>query len=445
MDLKQFVSRLKEAGDLLRIRRKVSPRHEMAAILEQVDRNTGRAVLFERVRGYASPVIGNLFSRRRRLALALGVDERALLKEYARRSKRRLKPRIVEGAPVTQTVLRKPDILREIPVLTHREKDAGPYFSCAVTMARDPETGASGMGIYRIQVRSGNEVSLNFQNPPLTSFLQKAEAMGKELEVAIVLGMDPLSFVASVFPSPPQTDRFEIAGGLRGEPVELVACSSVDVLVPADAQFVLEGRIRPGVQVREGPFGESWGTYQEGRNPVARIDALMRRKKPIYQALLSHSGEEPTLMGLAIEATLADSLRAEHPGIASVAIDRFDRGRLIVGIRKRSDAEPRRLLKRILSSVPVIKIAVVVDEDIDVNDPYAIGFAMATRLQAKRGVLVIDEARSSNLDPSAIARKAGRFGSKLGLDATLPLGAPKARFEMAQTPQKMRQRAKQYA
>ena len=445
MDLDEFIARLEKAGDLVRIRQRLSTKYEIAAVLDLADKTTGQAVLFERVRGHRTPVVGNLLSRRRRLALALGVEEGELLKAYSKRVKRRIKPRPVSDGPVMQRVVeRNVNILKEMPVLTHRQGDASPYFTSAVTMAKDPETGASGMGIYRIQVRGRNEVSLNFQNPPLSHFLRKAEAMGKELEVAIVLGMDPLTFIASVFPSPPGTDRFEIAGGLRGKAVELVACRTVDVRVPAHAEFVLEGRIRPGVRVDEGPFGESWGTYREGRNPVARITAIAHRKKPTYHALLSFSGEETTLIGLSMEAALIGSLRAEHPGVISVATDRFNRSNLIVQMKKRSDDEPRRVLERVLSGAPIVKTAVVVDDDIDPDDPYSVGFAISTRFQPKRGAVVLDGLSASSLDPSAFAGKTGTVTSKLGIDATRPLSAPKAKFEMVRISRKLKEKTRAF-
>ena len=445
MDLDEFIARLDKAGDLVRIRQRLSTKYEIAAVLDLADKTTGQAVLFERVRGHRTPVVGNLLSRRRRLALALGVEEGELLKEYSRRVKRRVKPRQVSDGPVMQRVVeRNVNILKEIPVLTHRKGDASPYFTSAVTMARDPETGASGMGIYRIQVRGRNEVSLNFQNPPLSHFLRKAEAMGKELEVAIVVGMDPLTFIASVFPSPPGTDRFEIAGGLRSKAVELVQCRTVDVRVPAHAEFVLEGRIRPGVRVDEGPFGESWGTYREGRNPVARITAITHREKPTYHALLSFSGEETTLIGLSMEAALIGSLRAEHPGVISVATDRFNRSNLIVQMKKRNDAEPRKVLQRVLSGAPIVKTAVVVDDDIDPDDPYSVGFAISTRFQPKRGAVVLDGLSASSLDPSAFAGKTGTVTSKLGIDATRPLSAPKAKFEMVRISRKLKEKTRAF-
>lgn len=442
MDIKEFISKLDKAGDLVRIKKPVSTKYEIAAVLDLVDKSTRQAVLFERVRGHTTPVIGNLLSHRRRIALALGVPEEGLLKEYSRRMKRRVKPRVVARGPVMEVVVeRNPDILKEVPALTHREGDASPYFSSAVTMARDPETGETGMGIYRIQVRGRNLVSLNFQNPPLTDFLRKAEAKGKELEVAIVLGMDPLTFIASVFPAPAGTDRFDIAGGLRGEAVELVKCRTIDVFVPARAEFVLEGRVKPGVRVQEGPFGESWGTYQRGTNPVARITAIMHRKKPTYQALLSYSGEDTQLLSMSLEAVLMDSLRAAHPGLVSIALDKSNRSNLIVSMRKKSDSEPKQVLKKVLA-IPIVKTAMIVDDDIDPNDSYSAGFATATRFQAKRGVLVIDEARSSALDPSAQARKTGRVTSKLGIDATRPLAAPKSKFELIRFSEKMKARAR---
>ncbi|MBI2961342.1 MAG: UbiD family decarboxylase [Betaproteobacteria bacterium] len=445
MDLKAFVAKLDKARDLVRIKRPVSTKYEIAAIIDLVDKTTGQAVLFERVRGYGTPVIGNLLSHRRRFALALGVAEDALRKEYSKRVKRRIKPKLVARGPLMETIVeRDVNILKEVPVLTYRERDASPYFSSAVTVARDPVTGATGMGIYRIQVRGRNEVSLNFQNPPLTDFLRTAEAMGKELEVAIVVGLDPLTFVASVFPVPPGTDRFDVAGGLHGKAVELVKCRTIGVLVPAGAEFVLEGRVKPGLRVHEGPFGESGGTYHEGRNPVATITAIMHRKKPIYQALLSYSGEDTTLLGLLLEVTLFESLRAEHPGIISVALDKFNRSNLIVRMRKKDNGEPRKVLKQVLTSAPIVKTAMVVDEDIDPDDPCALGFAMGTRFQPKRGTVVIDETRSSSLDPSAVSTKSGRVSSKLGIDATRPLAAPKEKFEMVRMSKKMKAFAKAF-
>jgi len=445
MDLKQFISRVDKAGDLVRIRQRLSTRYEIAAILDRVDKMTGQAVLFERVRGYSGPVVGNLLSRRRRLALALGVEEQALLKEYSRRVQRRVKPKRVSGGPVMERIVeRNANILKEMPVLIHRERDASPYFTSAVTLARDPETGVSGMGIYRIQVRGRDEVSLNFQNPPLSQFLRKAETMGKELEIAIVVGMDPLTFIASVFPVPPGTDRFEIAGALRGRAVELLSCRTVDVQVPAHAEFVLEARVKPGVRVHEGPFGESWGTYQEARNPVAKITAIMLRKKPIYHALLSFSGEETTLLGLSMEAILIGSLRAAHPGVISIVSDRFNRSNLIVQMRKKDDDEPRKVLEQVLSGAQLVKTAVAVDDDIDPEDPYAVGFAIATRFQPKRGAVVVDEARCTSLDPSAVSRETGYVSSKLGIDATRPLSESKGKFEMARIPKKARERARAF-
>ena len=445
MDLDEFISRLDKADDLVRIRQRLSTKYEISAVLDLVDKTSGQAVLFERVRGHSTPVVGNLLSRRRRLALALGVEEDALLKEYSRRVKRRVKPKLVSEGPVMHRVVeRNVNIPKEMPVLTYREGDASPYFTSAVTMAKDPETGASGMGIYRIQVRGRNEVSLNFQNPPLSQFLRNAESMGKELEIAIVVGMDPLTFIASIFPVPLGTDRFEIAGALRGEAVELVRCKTVDAQVPAHAEFVLEGRIKPGVRVREGPFGESWGTYQEGRNPVAKITAIMHREKPTYHALLSFSGEETTLLGLSMEAALTGSLRAEHPGVISVVSDRFNRSNFIVQMRKKDDGEPARVLEQVLSSAPIVKTAVVVDDDIDPNDPYSVGFAIATRFQPNRGALVLDELPSTSLDPSAVSRQTGRVTSKLGIDATRPLSEPKGKFEMVRISKKVKERTKAF-
>ena len=434
MDLEKFVTVLDRAGELLRVKEPVSTRLELSVILEWADRKNGKAVLFERVDGHRARVVGNLFSRRSRLALAFGVDEDALLKTYSKRLKRRIKPKLVRSGAVMQSIIADDiDLARQVPVLTHREGDAGPYLTSAVTIAKDPETGAIGMGIYRIQVRGRTEVALNIQNPPLSDFLRKAEAMGVELEVAMVVGMDPLMFLASVSPVPPGADRYEIAGGLSGKAVQLVPCRTIDLCVPADSQYVFEGKVRPSARVQEGPFGESWGTYQQGFNPVAKLAAICHRKSPTYHALMPYSGEEPSLMGLITEAVALQSLESEGLHASALAIDSFNRSQLVVQMKKQNDEEPRRVLEHLLSRLPTVKTAVAVDADIDPRDPYAVGFAIATRFQPGRGAVILDGLRASSLDPSATVSESGRISSKLGMDATLPLSAPKRRFAMVRS------------
>ncbi|MCH8022483.1 MAG: UbiD family decarboxylase [Thaumarchaeota archaeon] len=184
----------------------------------------------------------------------------------------------------------------------------GPYFTSGVVVAKDPETGVRGMGIHRVQLRGANEISLNLATPPLATFLKKAKETQRELEIAVVIGVDPLTFIASVFFSPSGVDKFEIAGGLREAPIDLVRCTTVDLEVPAHSEFVLEGKIDPRNIVEEGPFGESWGTYIETRNPLCKVQAISRRHEPIYHALTSFSGEEVMLRGLRMISDTMPSL-----------------------------------------------------------------------------------------------------------------------------------------
>ena len=199
-DLRSFVSDLEAAGEVVKVDAELAPEFEIPAALRYLDRRDDRTILFRRVKGYTVPVVGNVFQNYRNIAMALGLqDSRAVLAEYRKRSKELIKPEVRQSGPVKEIIVRQDiDILREMPVLTHHEKDAGPYFSSAVTIARDPQTGIRGIGIHRIQVQGKNKIGIYLGSPPLSRFLSSAEAMGKSLEIAVVIGLDPLSFLSSI-------------------------------------------------------------------------------------------------------------------------------------------------------------------------------------------------------------------------------------------------------
>jgi len=435
MELRDFISTLEEVKDLIRIKEPLSTKYEISAVVDVIDKRSGQAVIFENVEGYNTPVIGNLLSKHRRAALAMGVTEKHLVQEYMKRVQTRVKPRIVSDGPVKEMVFEdKIDIMREIPVLTHHERDIGPYFTSGVVVAKDPETEVRGMGIHRVQLRSANEISLNLATPPLATFLKKAKENQKELEIALVIGVDPLTFIASVFFSSSGLDKFEIAGGLRGGPLDLVRCTTVDLEVPAQSEFVLEGKIDPKNIVEEGPFGESWGTYIETRNPLCKVQAISRRHDPIYHALTSFSGEEVMLRGLSMVSDTMPPLSKKFPDVVTIWIDPFNRSSLIVQIKKSNEETPKKILEYLLSSIPFINSVVIVDTDIDPLDPYAIGFAISTRYKPQSGTTILDGLKGFSLIPSTVMKEGtGPVTSKLGIDATKPLNNSK-KYDMVQVP-----------
>jgi 2,5-furandicarboxylate decarboxylase 1 len=418
-DLRSFISDLDETGEIVKIETELSPAFEIAAALRYLDRRNDKALLFNRVKGYAVPIIGNLFQSYRSIAIAFGIeDHRKALDEYRKRSSARVKPEMQRSGPVKEVNIKGDiDILQVMPVLTHHEKDAGPYFSSAVTIARDPQTGIRGMGIHRIQVKGKNKVGIYLGSPPLSRFLSISEAKGVPLEIAIVIGMDPLTFLASITYAPEGIDKFDLAGGLRGKPVELVKGETINIEVPRHAEFVMEGQILPGVRETEGPFGESGGAYLTVQNPVAEINCVYHRKQPLYHALMPFNRENGIITNLVWEATQLDNVQRSLPAVKNVLLWGSIGEIAFVQIEKNADDDGRRIIKDLFNLIPRAKGIILVDTDIDIQDPYEVEWAVFTRFQVDRDLLTVAGAPGSALDPSAD----GGLTSKWGVDATKPL------------------------
>jgi 2,5-furandicarboxylate decarboxylase 1 len=417
--LSSLISGLEEAGEIIKIQEELSPAFEIGAALRYLDRHNDKAILFNRVRGYTIPIVGNLFQSYRGIATALGIkDSQKVMDEYWKRSSARIKPVIRESGPVKEVILKRDiDILKVMPVLTHHEKDAGPYFSSAITIARDPQTGIRGMGIHRIQVKGKSKIGIFLGTPPLSRFLSLSDAKGKPMEIAIVIGVDPLTFLASITYAPEGIDKFDLAGGLRGKPVELVKGETVDIEVPRYAEFVMEGEILPGVRETEGPFGESGGAYLTVQNPVAHIHCIYHKKQPIYHALMPFNKENGIITNLVWEATQLDSLQRSLPAVKKVHLWGSVGEIAVVQIEKNGDDDGRKIINELFKLLARAKGIIVVDTDIDIQDPYEVEWAVFTRFQVDRDLLTISGVPGSVLDPSAD----GGLTSKWGLDATKPL------------------------
>jgi 2,5-furandicarboxylate decarboxylase 1 len=263
--------------------------------------------------------------------------------------------------------------------------------------------------------------------PPLSHFLTRSEEKGEPLEIAIVIGIDPVTFFASVGWAPSGTDKFDVAGGLREGPVELVKCSTIDVEVPACSEFVLEGQLTPGVRQPEGPFGESTGYYFTYRNPVAKIAAITHRRDAIYQALVPFSGEDMVLLDFGWEMKHLPEIRKVHPFVRKI---HFTNTLIVatVQIKKTSDEDSRKIIEELWSN-PFTKIVIVVDDDVDPHDVDDVNWAIATRVQPERDISIKGGLSGLPIDPSSGNHEvSGEFSllatktSKLGIDATKPLG-----------------------
>lgn len=427
-DLREFIEVLDRHTELIRVRERLSPKYEIPAVVKYLTRSRNRALFFDDVEGYSVPVAANLLGAKGRLALALGVPESDIPDKYLSSRQNLIKPDLVSDGPAKQVEIRKDvDITRVMPVLTHHAKDASPYFTCAVTLARDPETGIRGMGIHRIQVKDRNTLGIFLASPPLSHFLARAEAKGMPLEIAVVVGIDPITFFASVIWAPSGTDKLDIAGALAGRPVEVVKCSTVDLEVPAHSEFVLEGEIIPGERRPEGPFGESTGYYFTYQNPVARIKAITHRKDPVYQALVPFTNEESVLLDFSWEMEHLRETQKVYPFVTKVHFSNLGLF-AIVQIRKGRDRDSLDITEALLSN-RFTKIVIVVDEDIDPYDYQSVNWALATRVRPERDITIKGDMDGLAIDPSTgplkpstdkIFSLAART-SKVAIDATKPL------------------------
>jgi 2,5-furandicarboxylate decarboxylase 1 len=438
IDLRHFLGVLSRHGELLRVADEVHLRYEVCEFLRQADRARGPALSFERVKDHAIKVVGNLVGTKRRLALAFGLrNEDKLLETYRKRRGAGAKPRRVKDGPVKEVVLRsgKQLDLNALPIPIYHEEDAGPYITCGILTAKDPETGLRSMGLHRLQVKDSRHLGIHLANPPISRFVAKAEENNRPLDVAISLGVHPILLLASIVSSPTE-DKVAIAGNLLGSPLALIKCETSDVDVPAHAEVVIEGKILPKVREPEGPFGETSGYYFSDQSHAIEVTAITHRKDPILQALHPTSQEVALLCGPAGEAEIAQMLREKGFAVADLALSApSGRTHVVVSLKKRHDSDPKQLLHFLLAGVPYIKHAVVVDDDVNVQDVGDVEWAIATRVQGDADLVIISNLRARSIDPS---KKDGMFTAKVGVDATVPI-AERHRFKRICVPAEVTQ------
>jgi 2,5-furandicarboxylate decarboxylase 1 len=419
-DLRYFLDLLRKSGELLPVEEPVDLRFELSEFLRQFDERRAPALLFEKIKGHSAKVVGNLVGTRKRLALAFDLrSEDKLVETYQKRRARKLTPRRVKNGPVKEVSVRdKRADLYSLPIPTYHEGDGGPYITCGVITSQDPAGRLRSMGLHRLQVKGPRRMGVHLFNPPISRFAEEAERNGKPLDVAVSLGVHPVVLLASIVSSP-SGDKLGLASSLLESPIELVRCETVSAEAPARAEVVIEGKVLPGVRESEGPFGETSGSYFSDDSHVIEVTAITHRKDPILQALHPTVHEVPLLGGPSGEAELAQMLRDRGFPVRDLVISQAsNRTHVVLSIRKGHDAEPRQLLHFLLSGVPYIKHAVVVDDDVDVGDPKDVEWAIAHRFQADGDLVVIPNLKARSIDPS---KKPGNLTTKVGLDVTVPL------------------------
>ena len=435
-DLRSFIKELEKADDIVHIKEELSTKYEISAVLKAFD--NGRAVFFDKVADFPTPVVGGICGTRERIYKALGIKREDFYEglQYALTNPK--KTIRVEDGPVKE-VVEKPR-LSDIPILTHYERDAGPYVTSAAIYAQDSEEGIENVSIHRLQVLDDSHFAIRIVPRQLYRLCQIAREKGKKaLDVSISVGLHPAVILAASSPARFGVSEFDVANELMGGKLRLVRCEHVDAYAPADAELVLEGRIRLDDTVLEGPLVDITATYDiQRKQPVVDVVGVMRREDYIYQGLLPGGSEHLLLMGMPQEVRIWEYVGNIVPTVRAINMTLGGCGWLhcVVSVEKFREGDGKNVLMAVFAANPSIKHAVVVDSDIDVYNMNEVEWAIATRFRGDEDLLVVPNTRVSSLDP--MSDQELELGCKVGFDATRPFTKPKEKFKKAQIPRSKR-------
>ncbi len=435
--LRDFIEELNRRGDLISVPHPLDTRYEISAVLSEMGKKEAPAILFERVRGHQLPVVGNLLGTRKRLALALGIDPEKLFEEFPKRMEKRLPPVLTRDASPKEVVKkgRGLDLIKFLPILTHYARDSGPYITSGFSSARDPETGVIGRGLHRMELRGKDRLGISLLNPPLSEIYGKYKRKQRRMEIATVIGMDPLIFIASILKAPTGMDKLSIAGGIRGKAVPMVKAENVDLEIPAFAEVLIEGYIDPKGKEEDGVLGESSGYYMGfSKSPTIQVTAVTFRKSAIYHAIVPWSLEVDNLLYLVHGLDFVPKMKREIPSIREIRLIPGTFGaHAVISLDTENKGEIRRALSLALSFTNIKKV-IAVNTDINIQDDRELEWAMATRFQADKDLIVMANLRGQPIDPSS---GDGFLTAKMGLDATKP--RPEG-FEKVGVPEEVKKR-----
>ena len=435
-DLRTFIERVErvQPEGTRRVKRELSPKYEISAVLRKLQlRGESPLTIFERVKGSDIPVVTNVIADNAKLALALEAREEELLQTFIRREANPIPPQPVKDGPVKERVFTGEDVdLYHLPLVTQCEKDGGVFITAGVSIVRDPDTGAFNSGIYRQMLHDRNLLGMSFEPQSHLGYCyRKMEKRGKGLPAVTYIGHHPVCLLGSQSRIPFGEDEMAVMGGLLQEPIELVPCETVDLMVPAYAEIAVEGIIRPGERRWEGPFGEYTMYYGHARNsPVFEVTAITHRKRPYYQDLFSVSPEHHLATRLGREAVLYQKVRASCPSVLDVSMPLSGMCRMAayVQIDKQFDGEGKMAALAALASDAFVKLAVVVDKDVNVHREEEVLWAVATRTQPDQDIFFVPNSLGSRLDPSGYSiwsrQERNGMNTKWAIDATKPVGAP---------------------
>jgi 2,5-furandicarboxylate decarboxylase 1 len=429
--LRGWLDHLQASGRLTLAKPDIDLRFGVAGVANRLDGRS--ASVFPTPGGHAVPIVSGLLSQRSWMAEAVGVEQSRLIERFEQACLNPVPSREASDPPCQEVVEHDVNLEKQLPIPTHNEHDHGAYITAGLLIARRPDTGVQNVSIHRLQVSGPDRLGALLLPRHTLAFFAEQEQAGVDLDIAIVVGVDPLTLMASQAIVPIDHDELEISGALRGAPLPVTKCVTNDVRVPAEAEFVLEGRLLARAREPEGPFGEFPQYYGErAERHVVQVDAVTHRESPIYHTIVGGGLEHLLLGGIPREASFLSHLRRSFPCVRDVHLSRGGtcRYHLYVQVAKPKPGEAKNVILGALATHYDIKQVTVVDTDVDVHDPTEVEWATATRFQADRDLVVVGGAQGSKLDPST----ADGFGAKMGLDATAPTDAPEMRFKRIRVP-----------
>lgn len=426
--MREYLAKLSAAGQVRVVEREVDPRFELAGVTRAGQRQDDRVTLFRQVRGTRLPVATNVFGSRRRLFDIAGATDGNFCRRWVDLAAQLAAlPPARLATPVN--VPRTPSKLSDLPLITYFEKDGGPYFTSAIYLARDPDSGVHNLSFHRSQYLSDSELRVRIGTThDLNKYMTTAESRGEALPAALLIGVAPEIFVAACASLRTEEDELAAAALMRGAPIGTVPCRTIDLQVPADTQVVVEGRFLPNVRRPEGPFGEFMGYYVPvGENHVFEVTAVTLAEDAVFHSLLCGSPEDIYPLDLATAARVYRHLTQQLPSIVNVACYPYLMN-TVVQIRKESEDHPRAVLHATIeANRDYNKTCMVVDDDVDLYNLEDVWWAYLTRGRADTRAEIIRDMPGFYRDPHK-----DHWG-RLLIDATRPLHR-RAEFERKRIP-----------
>ncbi len=441
-DTSQFIEELEKDGELKRVKTEVDANLEVAEILRRTMYSQGPAILFENVKGYDMPILGNAFGSLKRLEIGLEttdfteIGQRIVdltkmempsgilnkikkLPELSKMSE--VFPKLEKNGPVTQVFSDSPSF-EKIPILKTWVKDASKFITFGLVATKHPETEVRNLGVYRMQIIDSTHALMHWQKHKRGAHHHElAKEKEQKTEVAVIIGGEPATVFSAVAPVPEGIDKYLFAGITRKKGIKTVKCKTIDLEVPANAEMVLEGYVDAFDTRDEGPFGDHTGYYTPKEPfPTFTLTGIMQREKPIYlTTVVGKPILEDAFIGKAIERSFLPLIKMLHPEVVDFAMPAaaWFQGLAIISIKKRYPGQAKKVMMGLwgMGQLSLTKIFVVVDDDVNVHSMDDVLWAITTRIDAARDIMIIENTPTDTLDP---ASPLVNLGSKLGIDAT---------------------------